>query len=149
MRAATLCVVAALTVGALSGCGKAPDPLAGKWDVSMPDDAAKGAVNVFEFRDGKVTFQRRTEVLGIGQVQVTTTGTYTIEGPEITLTRSGSEIDASAIKDPKLREQTVKVMEGMAKATEGKPLKYTLKVESPDRVVLGDPSESITLNRSR
>ena len=131
------------------GCGNPADALAGRWDISEPKSLAKGSVTVGEFRDGKLTFERRSEVVGIGRIAVTTTGTYEQSGNSVTLTRTESRIDASAIKDAKLRRQTVEVMAGMAKAMEGKPLTYSLEIVDPDRIVLSDVSGSLTLTRVR
>ncbi len=145
MRIAHLLPFALLLVA----CGQSIDPLAGRWDVADPQGAAKGNVTVGEFKDGRVTFERRGEVLGIGRVSVKTTGTYSISGNEVTLTKEESKIDASAIADPKLREQTIRVLEGVAKGSEGKAMKYSLKIESPQRVSLVDESGSLTLTRPR
>lgn len=145
MRATSLLPLALFLIA----CGKPEDPLSGRWDVADPDGASKGNVTVGEFKDGRVKFERRGEVLGIGLVSVTTTGTYSVSGSEVTLTKEKSEIDASAIADPKLRAQTVKVLEGIAKGSGGKPMKYSLKIDSPQRISLVDESGSLTLSRAR
>lgn len=133
----------------LAGCSGAPDPLEGRWDVSDPEGAAKGQVTVGEFKAGTATFERRGEILGIGRVSIRTSGTYSVSNNEVTLMKDKSQIDASAIRDPKLRAQTVKVLEGIAQGSEGKPILYTLKADSPDRVVLSNQSGSLTLTRAR
>ncbi|RYG28825.1 hypothetical protein EON81_27840 [bacterium] len=145
MRALLLLGAAAVVVA----CGKPADPLAGKWDIRDPETAAKGGVTVGTFGEGKFTLERRTQVLGIGQIRVTTSGTYTIETGSATLTNGGSQVDASTIPDPKVRQATVGVAEGMAKASEGKPLRYEMAVQSPDQIVLRDPSRTLTLTRAR
>lgn len=146
MRSALALLGLAVTI---VGCGKAADPLEGKWDVTIPEDAASGHIMVGEFRDGKVTFDRRGDVMGIGRVDLTTSGVYEVNGNEVALTRKDSKIDASAITDPKIRAATIKVMQSMAQQTEGRRMVYSMKVESPTRIILSDPSGSITLNRAR
>lgn len=135
--------------GLLVACGKPPDPLAGRWDVADPESAARGSVTVGTFGDGKVTFERRGEVLGIGKVTVTSSGTYEITGTEIAMTNATTKVDASAIADPKVRAETVRILEGTAKSVEGKRQTYTLKTESPDRIVLVKDVGTLTLTRAR
>ena len=134
---------------ALASCSKPVDPLAGKWDIADPETAAKGGVTVGTFGEGKFTTERRTQVLGIGQIRVTTTGTYTVETGGATLTNGDSQVDASAITDPKIRQATVGVAEGMAKKAQGQARRYEMGVESPDRIVLRDPNATLTLTRAR
>ncbi len=140
-------LLGALAPFAIAACGKPPDPLAGRWDVSDPALTARAGVAYAEFKDGVRTVETRLLVRGLGTVSVHQEGAYALQGDTLTITNRATEIDVSRL-DPPLRAQAEGILRRSVGGEDGQPVAYAFKNAGPDRLELTRPDRKVVLTRA-